>query len=376
MGSPCANSPIIGFYNFLTLGINELHQSLFSHNFMSIQFMSKVLSSLQSFHSKLTILVQNLCLPVGGKWLDEYMDESTRLWDICQVLKSAISGLENYYLAGSNIASTMDGYHSLNHELSHQVIRAINACHREIIGLEEENRSMVETRIEELSQCLNQNISMESKLLTEYNGFRGVLYAMRSVSSLLLMILLCVVACSCSSSCFHQNGYEGRIVFGSSFMVSMARLQQKVLEEVEQINSQQGGILLVEFQQAKVAMVEMKLELERIVSYEAQDDEIQEKVDNLKSCFGLLRFGVESIAVQLDDFIDEIVEGRKKLLDMCKVILALKKSRLLSHKIRNQDFCEVIDFNRKKTNRKILFLKRRLQLQLQFYTLSVHDVVA
>jgi len=195
-----------------------------------------------------------------------------------------------------------------------QVIRATNICQREILGLEEENKSMVETRIQALSKSLNQNMSLESNL-NEYNGFRGVLYAMRRVSSLLLMILLSGVAYCWSSSCFDHQGHEGNLVFGSSFMVSMARLQHKVGKEIDKINVQ-PGVLLFEFQQAKVAMEEWKVELERIVVYEAEF-EIQAKVDKLKSCFGLLKCGVENLIGKVDDFFDEIVEGRKKLLDMC-----------------------------------------------------------
>ncbi|XP_045821711.1 uncharacterized protein LOC123914555 [Trifolium pratense] len=242
------------------------------------------------------------------------MDESSRLWDICHVLKSSISGLENYSSAGSNIATSLDGFHHLTPEVSHQVIRAINICQREILGLEEENKSMVETRIQSLSQSLNQNISLESKL-NEYNGFRGVLYAMRRVSSLLLMILLSGVSYCWSSSCFDHQECEGNLACGSSFMVSMARLQQKVANEIDNSNVE-PGILLHEFQEAKVVMEDLKMELERMVVYE-EEFEIQAKVEKLKSCFGLLKCGVENLIGKVDDFFDEIVEGRKKLLDMC-----------------------------------------------------------
>lgn len=206
--------------------------------------------------------------------------------------------------------------HTLNSSSTHilQVIRAINICQRESLGLVEENKSLMETRTQALSQCLNQNMCMESKL-NKFNGFWGVLCAMRSVTSLLLMILLYGVAYCWSSSCFGQQRYEGHMVFGWGFVVSLATLQQKVAQEIGQNNGQRG-ILLLEFQQAKIAMEELKVELERMVGYDAQY-EIQAKVDNLKHCFGLLRCGVETITRQLDDFFDEIVEGRKMLLNMC-----------------------------------------------------------
>ncbi|KAI3788934.1 hypothetical protein L2E82_01717 [Cichorium intybus] len=313
--SSSAATSVNGFYNFLTQGLDDIFRAFHSHNFMSIQFLQHVLSSLQSFHSQLTLLVQKLHLPVGEKWLDEYMDESTRLWDVCHVLKEGVSNMENYYTAGDNISSSLQNQHFLHQQPSRLVLRAINGCQRERVGLEEENRSLIETRISPMVMKFDKNVSIESTFIG-FNGFRGVLYALKNTNSLLLMILLSgLVYCSSetlfSSSCQDNTiCYDERqVAFGSGFMVSASRLHQRMKESEEG----QTGILLYEFQNTENAINELKTKLERL---EIEFD-LSETVEKLKSCFGELKCGAENVIVQLDDFFDEIVEGRKQLLDLC-----------------------------------------------------------
>ena len=179
--------------------------------------------------------------------------------------------------------------------------------------MEQENRSLIETRIQPLLIKFDKNVSIESKF-NGFNGFRGVLYALKTTNSLLLMILLSgLVYCSSetsfsSSDCYNEG--DQQVDFGSGFMVSAARLH----ERMKASENGQTGILLYEFRMAGNSMDELKTMVERP---ELMEFDLNEKVEMLKNCFGVLKCGAENVIVQLDDFFDEIVEGRKKLLDLC-----------------------------------------------------------
>lgn len=315
------SSSVSGFLNFLAREVENLDDLFISHNLMSVNFLQHVLSSLRSFHSHLTLLVQKLQLPVGEKWLDEYMDETSRLWEACLVLKSSLSAMENFYSSASNIPSLLHDRRLLNHQLCTQVVRAINGCQREMTAVQHENRSVAEIKVQTLSLRFKENLVLSEFRLNRYNGFREVLYAMRNVSTLLLLILLSGLVYCWPETSFNQGEHDGgggapsASGSASTLVASTANLHQRVASAIGHVQSQ-PGILLYELQRSSFAMDELKMEMEGMIQYGVEID-VDDKVDKLKSFLQVLQCGAEGIIGQLDDFFDEIVEGRKKLLDMC-----------------------------------------------------------
>ncbi|KAI4375537.1 hypothetical protein MLD38_013395 [Melastoma candidum] len=314
IGNP--STSVRGFYGLLTRRLDEIEDSFGSDDFMSFRFLQRVLSSLRTFHSQLTVLVQKLQLPKGEKWLDEYMDESSRIWDACIVIKSGISGLEMYCDAGDHVVSLMDGFRFLDPHRSRQVLAAVDACARDLRAMEEDNKALIWNRIAPLSLCTDKNVPTESNF-NGFSGFRGVLYAMRNVSSLLLMILVAgLMYCWPESDFLQGSAYEEHATFGSNFGTSTTRVRARVLEGIERLTGRKQGVLLHELRRARRVMEDIRVEIEGKGGSE-DGAEIMDKCEDLKVVMGMLRGGSEGMVVQIDDFFDEIVEGRKMLLDMC-----------------------------------------------------------
>ncbi|OEL17883.1 hypothetical protein BAE44_0021098 [Dichanthelium oligosanthes] len=326
-----------GFYSSMAHGLDALHRS--PHACLSAPFLQQAAALLRSLHSQLLHLVQRLHLPPGESWLDEYMDETSRLWDACQLARAGASALDAYCASAARGADIINawllrgaGAAAGGGPAPHHVQRAINAPRRHAAGLQQDNRALADARLDPASLLLDDRSPLEFKL-NAFNGFRGVLYALRNASSFLLMLLISgTVTClpdllTCSSSgaaaATHQQ------LRASGYVASMARLRQRVAQEMESIlgssgDNHSGGIMMYEFRQARAAIESLKQDFDRVVAMgmgycdpDEISDTLAQRAEIINGWVGMLRSGAESVIVELDDFFDEIVEGRKMLSDLC-----------------------------------------------------------
>lgn len=305
------------FFTTLARGLDDLSGG--GGGLSSLPALLRAAALLRGLHSQLTMLVGQLHLPPGGRWLDEYMDETARLWDACLAVKLGLAAVERYCAAASCAVTALDDWLQDPSPLStRQVMRAISASRREAMAAEEENRALSASRIAPLSLQLDERRAADARL-SGFNGFRGLLYALHNASSLLLLILA-GGACAAGSPCSSTDSADNSTT-GGGFMASIAKLQKRMAEEA----CDGRTIRMDEFRSARAAAEAAREEVERAAAAAAaggsklvdQDGAVKEKAEELKAWVEVLRAGTDGLVCQLDDFLDDIVEGRKELSDLC-----------------------------------------------------------
>ncbi|WVZ67983.1 hypothetical protein U9M48_016982 [Paspalum notatum var. saurae] len=303
------------FFTSLARGLDDLGRA---GGLSSLPALLRAAALLRGLHSQLTLMVGQLHLPPGGRWLDEYMDETARLWDACLAVKLGLASVERYCAAASCAAAALDNWlQDPSPHSTRQVMRAISTSRREAMAAEEENRALADARIAPLSLQLDERLLLRATdaRLAGFNGFRGLLYALHNASSLLLLILASG-AVPCASACA-PCASDSDTAADDAFTASIAMLQQRMAEEAEPAGVP-AGIRMCEFRCARAAVEAAREEVERAASGAGGGGGgVKDKVEELKAWLDVLRTGTDSLVCQLDDFLDDIVEGRKELSDLC-----------------------------------------------------------
>lgn len=95
------------FFTSLARGLDDLGRA---GGLSSLPALLRAAALLRGLHSQLTLMVGQLHLPPGGRWLDEYMDETARLWDACLAVKLGVAAVERYCAAASCAAAALEDW--------------------------------------------------------------------------------------------------------------------------------------------------------------------------------------------------------------------------------------------------------------------------
>ncbi|CAN6232030.1 unnamed protein product [Urochloa humidicola] len=309
-----SSSTAAAFYATLARGLDDLDRSLSTSEFLSLPSLRCALSLLRAAHAGLARLVASLHLPGGAAWLDEYMDEASRLCDACRALRLGAAALEGYAASAARLASLLSQQQQQASRQQQVVVaRAIGVCRREAVAVKEENRAVVESRAEALALRLAEGVPADAaKQLAGFNGFRGVLCATRMLTSFLLTLLSWGVLHYWPASAADTGaGSDCGAYFGAAFAAALARAQQRAAAEAARCVAAGGGggagVMMHEFRRARAAVEDAA---ERGGGGEVVAAEVGMRA-------GALRAACEDVVAMIDDLFDEVVEARKKLLDLC-----------------------------------------------------------
>ncbi|CAM6115831.1 unnamed protein product [Calypogeia fissa] len=314
------NDDVANYYASLAKGLDNLERAA-AADFMSFEFISSGIDLLRSAHSGALLLIETLRLPVstnGEEWLNEYMDETVKLLDVCNVLKSAGSGLEQYQNLVESAIRAVDVPGNVRYQV-HRGLHTLNACRQEMLQIETEHRILMETKIEAAGK-LTVNLGdkhVENKFV-KWNGFWGVLFALKNMTAYICRLLLCAVVYIGPIPALNAE----LVSVKSLWSASLVRLHQSVTEEIGKTQSGRKCPIMFssDVELLEGALADLRTQLQPVMrgaGFRNDDGEkFRQTIQSLKKGSQKLQTGVETVDWHINDLFDEIVEGRNKLLNL------------------------------------------------------------
>jgi len=315
-----SNEDLQTFYGALARSLDKLDRSM-SENFISFQWLKEALNLLKDMHSGVILLVEKLDLPVslrGEEWLNNYMDETLKLLDICNALKVGISGLKHYHMLVELALMKLDGLETVV-PLNYRVMNALDAFKEEAERLDAEKKKIVVSKKltdGRLKFCLNEK-HLESKFV-KWNGFWGVMFAVKNVTSLISWFLISGLVYPVPLD-LDSNSHN--VSFQSQWSTPFLHLYLRFNEELGKNRKENRSsiFLLREFTSLETITTDLRNRIQ-VINNENHSStpedlgEFQKGIQLLKRKSSAFKEDLETIDWLVRNLFDEIGRGRDKLL--------------------------------------------------------------
>ncbi|KAH7277258.1 hypothetical protein KP509_39G042700 [Ceratopteris richardii] len=253
------------------------------------------------------------------KWLDEYLDDSVKLLDICRALGDAISEIKNYCVYVELALHTLEKGVIKDAQL-HRCKNALIKC-METLKRKDDDVNQLGQRRSKLENCSSMLRRMGEKLNMEdasKGNFFMVIYAAQVTT-----IFICGVLTS-ALSFKPRRAFSTMSVGGqSAWSFSLTSLQQRVRDQIERRKSKGANVLLEELDKTDMGVhtlydkVEKLLHASNFPPPEDQVYEIKQAVRTLEDCTLDLREGLVQLEVHVSEVFKVLIASRVALLDIC-----------------------------------------------------------
>lgn len=300
-------------------------------DFIDLTWMQQAMEVLFTLHSDLRTLVVDLRFPIAKwdkKWIDQYLDDTVHLLDICIAFNAEISCLDHRHLIVQYVLHLLnfsDGMPS-----SDKLFRAKDHL-EELLGEkkagEKNDASQTHRKIENCAAMLEGMCkSLHLRKVKSSAKIRVLLRAMYGVKATTIFICSILVSVFVGSS---DPLVDLRIPDQFLWSVSFMTLQQDVNEEIKGGFTMGRVTVLKELESLNAAVKNLHLTIQmlsleipgenerrfQLTEGSEQAQQIREAVQELQQSAYLLSQGLDPLAQHVNAFFQVILKGRNALLD-------------------------------------------------------------
>lgn len=320
------NQILNAFETSLTTRLKQLEPKILK-DMINLSWMQQAMGVLSAIHADLKSLITDLQFPAtewDEKWMDEYLDDTVKLLDICLALNVEISKLEYFQLLvhyALHLLDFSDGVWS-----NDKLFRAKGSL-QELKGkmdLKGENgvNSQRNGKIENCTVILQRmSKSLQFGKVKSSSKGRVFLRAMYGVKA--TTIYLCSVVASALA------GHPGPLIelrVPDQFLWSTAftSLQQGINGEIKRSFASGRVRVLKELEMLDAAIENVHPIVEKLSPADTVDgtekmEQIRIAIQELQQSVQLLAQGLGPLSKQVNDFFHVILSGRNALLDSLRL---------------------------------------------------------
>lgn len=309
------------FESRLTEKLEALKSAGDELGFLSIDWLLQAMTVVLATHSNVEELIPNLEFPPSDrddKWVDEYLDDSAKLLDVCNVLREGISEVDHYKMHVQIALRNLDLKDC-------KLYRARSALHDCLGGIKKKDTEYRQGHPKsKLESCSSMLRVMGEKLVnpkgveaTKGNGFLNAIYGAKVTTIFLCGLLVTALACKPKRPLVNLH-----VASHYLWSPSLVSLQVAVKEETDKRKNKGSIALLRELDNVDLLVRRLHELIDRKLNEKCslpldkvEGEEIKQLAEELSSESENLGRGLAPLEECVNELFRMLIASRLALLD-------------------------------------------------------------